>query len=139
MSGAHRHSEFVEEHSHVVMVDVADEERNHAALVVGGSENAHSRDAHQSFSGTFRQVAFPGLNVFDAEMVDVVECFGKCRDAHEVGCACLKLERKVGKRCFLKRHVANHLAAALIWSHRLEQAFLSVKHTYASRSIHLVG
>ena len=82
---------FVEEHTHIVVVNVSDKERDYAAFMVGCAENAHSGDFHKTACSVVEELLFVLGNVVDAESVDVVDSLSECGNADKVGCSGFEL------------------------------------------------
>ena len=66
------------------------------------------------FHGILCEHTFVGVNVVNAQRVNVVECRGQSVATYIVRCASLKLKGKALVGSLLKRDAGYHLAAALI-------------------------
>ena len=139
VSRAHRHALMIQQHSHVVRMDVAYEKRDDRGFVRCLPDNPQTIDSQQFLGAVLQQLLFVVGNVLDAGLLHVFDGFAQSDDIAHRRCTCLKLEGQFVVGGLLKRHGADHFATALIRLHLLEPTFLAVHHADAHRGVHFVS
>ena len=78
-------------------------------------------------------------NGVHADVRDIIDCRRETVSAGDMRRAGFEAAGNIGKGGFLKCHAADHIAAALIRRHGVEQVGLAIEHTDAARPIELVA
>ena len=138
VAGAHCNPELVEQYAGVVVVGVAEQERDYGTLARSGAEDAHSGDLHHLGGGIFEQFMLVGGDGVDPHPLQVVETGGEGGDIHKVGRAGLEFQRQLGVGGLLEAHMRDHLASTLIRRHHFKPFFLAVEHSHPCGAVHLV-
>ena len=138
MPRAHGDAQAVEQGAEVEVVDVAHEEGDDAALLLGFAEDAHTGDFLQAAGGILGQFVLVGGDGVHAEGGDVVQCAGQSGGADIVWRAGLELEGQLVEGGLLERDVLNHLAAPLVGGQFVQPVFLAVEHAHAGGAVDLV-
>lgn len=126
VAGAYGHSHAVEKQSEVVVVYVADVERDHRRFAGCCAVYLQPLDLPESAGGVLKKFMLMAGDVLQSDAFDEVECRSKCGNAHEIGRAGLEPEGEVGEGGVPERYVSDHLPAALIGRHLLKDAPASV-------------
>ena len=132
-------TELVEQHPGIVMVGVADEERDDGTFSRSVAKDFHARDFHHAWGGVMEQRLLVGGNAFEPDGRYIVQRGFECGYANIVGCARLEFEGEVGQCGVGESNMTDHLSTALVRGHFFKKLTTTVEHTYAGGPIHLMG
>ncbi len=139
VAGADRDAFAVEHRSDVVRVDAIEDEGENPCLVPRRPDDAQARNCRERLRRVGQQVPLVRLDRGKAQGRDVVERRAEGDSARDVRRAGLELVGQVVERRLLEGDGADHVAAALVRRHRLEERRLSVEHADARRTVDLVA
>src|SRR5205085_6962300 len=95
-------------------------------------------DVSETLERVDQQLAFVLLDRVDADVADVVDSGSEADRLRDRLCPRLELERDLTPGCLLQLDLADHVAAEVEGSHRLEQLPASPERADARRAAHLV-
>ena len=139
LAGAHRDALLIENGARVVRVRTLEHERQHAGLVARLADDARAGDLPDLCGRVLQHRVFVregGVAIDAGQVID-----GSAQPDHprHVRRAGLELVRHLVVERLLERHRRDHVAAALIRRHRLEQRGAAIEHAGAGRPEHLVA
>ena len=138
MACAHGNAELVEQQAGVVGVGVAYEERYYRGFVRGTAYDAQVVDGKEALCGVVQQLFFVAGNGRHAYGLQVVDGGTEAQHVGHRGGAGLELEGQHVVGGTLELDVGNHLAAAVVGRHGVEQLLFAIEHAYAHGAVHLV-
>ena len=138
VAGANLHSEMVEQHPRVVVVSLSYEEGNHGGLSGSCSEQPYAFDTGHAFECVFHEAVLVGSGFVGTYVFQKLHGAGECGGSYIVRGAGFEFIWQVGPGGMVEAHMADHLAAALVWRHGLEKAAATVEYAYAGGTVHLV-
>ena len=139
MAGADGNALGVQDGAHVVGVGVFHDEGEDAALVPRGADETHRFDFGQLLGTIGQQFAFVGGDVGHAQAVHVVNGDAQADAAGDVLGAGLKLGGNYVVEGLLESNGANHLAAALVGRHSVQQVGAAIEGADAGGAVELMA
>ena len=130
----HSNAQAVEQGSDVEMMDVAHIEGNDSSATV----QFDSLYLPHLLNTVLGKLVLMGSNVFNAQLLDIVDGCGKTMGGNIIRCSCLEFERQAFEGSVFPRYTINHLSPTLIGWQTVEPLLFSIKHSDARRAIHFV-
>src|SRR5215470_18498434 len=127
MAGANGDSFLSEERADIVRVDSVEDEREHAGLFSRRPNQTQIRNAAQNLCRVGEYVGFVRRDALQAKRIHVLDRASQAERARDMRSPRFEFVRQLVVKRLLKRYRTDHVAAALIRRHGVEQGRFSVK------------
>ncbi|MCY1203121.1 hypothetical protein D9M72_146200 [compost metagenome] len=138
VAGTDRHAVLIEDGADIVRMDAVQGEREDARPVGSCADHAQAGDPRCLSAGVGEQRVLVGGDGFQADRAHVPDGGAKGDDAGDIGGARLELVGQLVVGGLAERDLANHVPAALVRRHGIEQRGLAVEHADAGGPVKLV-
>lgn len=95
MPRANGNTQFIEQHTHIVVVYPVHQKRNNRTFMFRSTEYTHTFYVLQSIGRITQQFVFMSGNRFQSYMIDIIQSRRKSARPHIVRCTGLELERQL--------------------------------------------
>src|SRR5437016_12192806 len=137
MSGSDSNSLLVEDGPDVMRMDTVQQEREHASLFFCGADQTNAGNRGNGFSGIGQQLVLMRSYVVHPEAIHILDGCAQTDGTRHMGRACLKLVGQLVVNRLLEGYGTDHVAAALIRRHGIQQSRFAVQNADASWTVQL--
>src|SRR5947209_2029842 len=138
MAGAYGDALSVEHCAYVMRVNAFDDEREHARLLARRADQLQTGNLGEGVSAVLKKLIFVGRDSLHAERADIVERCAQSDAARDIGCAGFELVGRIRVSSLLEGDHFDHVAAALVRWHSLQQRGLAIEDADARGANYLV-
>ena len=136
---AHGDAFLIQYRPNIVRMNLVQHKRQHACLFPRSANQADSRQRAHNFRRILQQIVLVRGNLSDADSVHVPDRRLQPSHASHIRRARFEFVREFVINCLLECHRADHVPAALVRRHGLQQRGLAVKGSDAGRCKDLVA
>ncbi len=139
MSGTDCNAQTVQQHPHIIMMDIAYQKRKYRPFMRRLSENAHTVDRIQLIGRVTKQLVFISRNIAHSQTTNIAQGFRQSRTAYIIRRSSLELERQFVESRLFKRHGSNHLPSSLVRRQLVQPFFLAIQDTDNGMNVNLIN
>ena len=135
MPCADGNSLLVEDGPDVVRVDAVQQEREHTRLFSCRANQTNTRNRCNRFGGICERFVFIGSHIVHPQTIHIIDGCTQADGTRHMGRARFKFVRQFVVDCLLECHRTDHVTAALVRRHGIQQSGFAVQNADARRPV----